>query len=267
MSGNTSTCDSEESPLVKVMSLPSAVNECSGIAILEDAFYTHNDGGDDPAIYVLDTLNKNISRKVILNDAKNIDWEDISLDGDYLYIGDIGDNTSNRSKNQLYKISLEAVNSGHITTDAFEKIDFSFRDKKGKKEKVNAEAMVTVDGTTYFLSKERKKTNLYTLSPGSDEAVYVRSYDIPYLITGLCKVSDTRYVASAYQKIGDNFYLSEGIEIILDAPGDWSKIEWNTLGLKLRAQCEGVEYQNGNLYFTTEGGTLHNGGLYKMKYQ
>lgn len=87
------------------------INEASGIVashVHPHLLYTHNDSGSGAEIYMLDTLGDFLG-KITLVDAKNRDWEDISMgpgenpDLSYVYVGDIGDNNAKRDKIQVYR--------------------------------------------------------------------------------------------------------------------------------------------------------------------
>ena len=61
-------------------SLPTELNEISGLVVYNDSLlFAHNDGGDDPRIYVLNLKGEILHSCLILN-VKNNDWEDIELD-------------------------------------------------------------------------------------------------------------------------------------------------------------------------------------------
>ena len=85
-----------------------AITEASGLAISSvnpDFMWIVNDSGGTPDIHLVNT--EGASRgKVRLQDATNIDWEDLasfSLDGkNYLLVADTGDNNSKRKSSILY---------------------------------------------------------------------------------------------------------------------------------------------------------------------
>ncbi|HEV7474232.1 MAG TPA: hypothetical protein VGN90_09285, partial [Pyrinomonadaceae bacterium] len=72
-------------------------------------YWTHNDAGNEPFIYAFDSQGR--SRGVWrVTGATSDDWEDMSTgpgpkpDTNYLYIGDIGDNSGTRSEIVIYRI-------------------------------------------------------------------------------------------------------------------------------------------------------------------
>src|SRR5690554_4344527 len=87
------------------------INEASRLAyshLHPSILYTHNDSGGEPAVYMIDTLGR-YQGKVLLEGAHNRDWEDISVVREngsgtsHVYVGDIGDNDSKRSRVHVYR--------------------------------------------------------------------------------------------------------------------------------------------------------------------
>jgi hypothetical protein len=91
-------------------------NETSGIEVSrrnrkwdEEIFWVHNDSGDGPYLYAV-TRDGDREAVIKLPGARSVDWEDIAWGpgpdgkGDCLYIGDIGDNDSNRNDCVVYRI-------------------------------------------------------------------------------------------------------------------------------------------------------------------
>lgn len=89
-----------------------AVTESSGLVAsrsMPGAYWTHNDSGDGPFIYGVGKQGEALGVWRVGN-AKADDWEDISIGPgptagkSYLYIGDIGDNTSSRNAIVVYRV-------------------------------------------------------------------------------------------------------------------------------------------------------------------
>lgn len=84
-------------------------------------FWTHNDSGDKPWLYLIDSVGHSIAT-FELKGAKHVDWEDIAIGPgpkkklDYLYVADIGDNAARRGKVVVYRVpepDLEYIKPGH----------------------------------------------------------------------------------------------------------------------------------------------------------
>jgi hypothetical protein len=73
----------------KSIALSEELKEVSGIQYINDTLLVaHNDGGNGPLLYFLNPNTGIILKRVFVKDVKNTDWEDIALDGKYLFIGD-----------------------------------------------------------------------------------------------------------------------------------------------------------------------------------
>lgn len=94
------------------------LNEISGLEFLNDTILVaHNDSGNSPHLYLLNLSGK-IVKKVLISNAKNVDWEDIACDNEYLYIGDIGNNSNKRSDLKIYRVrKADLLNVDFVTAD------------------------------------------------------------------------------------------------------------------------------------------------------
>ncbi len=91
--------------------LPEQLSETSGLAqSREDAgiFWTHNDSGDNPELFAIDTEGQ-IAGRIDIAGATFEDWEDIEAgscdSGNCLFIADTGDNDEEREFVTIYKIA------------------------------------------------------------------------------------------------------------------------------------------------------------------
>lgn len=84
--------------------------------------------GNDLELYQLDTLGV-LEKTILIDDAPNIDWEDITKDQQgNLYIGDFGNNDNNRKNLCIYKIKKEDLTKG--STAPSYKISFSYPEQR-----------------------------------------------------------------------------------------------------------------------------------------
>ena len=60
--------------------LPEDVPESSGLIFYNNRLITHNDSGNLPRLYEMDTLSSQVIRTIRIDNATNIDWEDITQD-------------------------------------------------------------------------------------------------------------------------------------------------------------------------------------------
>lgn len=103
--------------------LSNTLAETSGLIFWNNLVWTHNDS-DDVNVYGLDTLNGGILQTQPLTGSLNTDWEEVSQDSDYLYVGDFGNNgNGNRTDLKILKISKNSFLSG---SPVIETINFSY---------------------------------------------------------------------------------------------------------------------------------------------
>ena len=174
-----------------VKDLAFEVSESSGLININGRLFTHNDSGDTARLYEISPSTGLVLRTVIINGADNIDWEDISSDETYVYIGDFGNNLGNRSDLKVYKL---------LKTDLLEQlivnaqiINFSYADQVNYTYPANttpydAEALIVVQNNLYIFSKnwETQISKVYKLSttPGSYTLTSIGEHYFDVLITG-----------------------------------------------------------------------------------
>lgn len=134
-------------PPVKLADLEDkAIDESSGLVASRTSpgsYWTHNDSGNGPFIYAFD--NKGRRRGVWrVTGATSHDWEDMAAgpgpkpNTNYLYIGDIGDNSGRRSEMVIWRIPepvIPATDTGStekkaLTTEPAEAIRLRYPDGK-----------------------------------------------------------------------------------------------------------------------------------------
>jgi len=234
--------------------LPDEVFETSGLIFFNESLITHNDSGNEPILYELDTLNQSIKRRITISNVDNIDWEAITQDEEYIYIGDFGNNLGTRVDLAIHRISKEDF----ISFDAVEatSINFSYEDQEDFTNNGNsdwdAEAFFILNNQFVILTKQWKSFGsfAYTLpiTPGIHAANRVGAIADVGLVTDVTyDVATNRLVLMGYSTI-----LSPFIGIVedlnLESPFD-GYIQQN-LGLNF-VQAEGITQINSTNYFFT----------------
>jgi hypothetical protein len=170
--------------------LPSAVEETSGLLFLDGKIITNNDGGDAANLYEIDSLTGNLLRTININNATNVDWEDLADDETYIYIGDFGNNNGTRTDLKIYKIlKSDFKNNTQVSSEI---ISFSYEDQtnfnSSNTHNFDAEAFVIYEDSILIFTKNRGdfKTNVYKIPKtiGNHTAVKVSSANVDGLITG-----------------------------------------------------------------------------------
>ncbi|MBP0902928.1 T9SS type A sorting domain-containing protein [Mariniflexile gromovii] len=159
------------------LALPSTLSESSGAIFFNGKLITHNDSGGENKLYELDTISGQITRTVTITNATNVDWEDITQDDTYIYIGDIGNNVSgNRTDLKIYKLSKnDYLSSTSVTAET---IAFSYANQTNftasspNTTEWDAEALVSFDATHLIIFSKNwvnnnTKAYLVPKSPGS----------------------------------------------------------------------------------------------------
>lgn len=171
--------------------LPSELNETSGLINLDGEIWTHTDNGGKTELYLIDEADGSIIRTVEIKDANNTDWEDITYDDTYVYIGDFGNNDGSRTNLKVYRIKREDLASSNEVEA--KKIEFSYSDQTSfepsyHNTNFDCEAMISAGNKLFLFTKNwvDNKTNVYKLDndPGEHTAHYLFSYDVGCLISG-----------------------------------------------------------------------------------
>ncbi len=113
--------------LDKVFTLPSTLNECSGVEYSNgNMLWGLNDKDNASDIYAIDS-NGVITHSIVLAGVENIDFEDLARDEmGTLYVGDFGNNDNDRQNLVIHKI----LNPESISTPYEpEAIQFSYEDQ------------------------------------------------------------------------------------------------------------------------------------------
>ncbi|PCE64130.1 T9SS type A sorting domain-containing protein [Sediminicola luteus] len=167
--------------------LPEALKETSGLAIYNDSLISHNDSGGAPSLYVMDSLGMQIGRSIVIENAENVDWEDLAQDQDFLYIGDIGNNTGSRKQLTIYRVPLVALESNKVTAES---IRFTYPDQPENEtgqSDWDAEALVVKGDSLVVFTKRWKSmdTRAYTIPkiPGEFTARQVATFPVNGLVT------------------------------------------------------------------------------------
>ncbi|MDR6301086.1 hypothetical protein [Mesonia maritima] len=173
--------------VTKLAELPKDLEEISGIEKLTNSslIWGINDSGNEPIVYGFSEEGE-IEQEVEIENAENVDWEDLATDfNGTLFIGDFGNNDNNRKNLSIY-IVKNFLHQGEKAKA--EKINFTFEDQKkfpAKKGNRNfgSEAFIYKDGYLYIFTKNRTKhsdgtVNLYKIpaQAGTYQAKKIDTY-------------------------------------------------------------------------------------------
>ena len=188
--------------------LPNEIFETSGLLYFNGTLITHNDSGNEAVLYELDTLTLSIQRRVIISNVPNIDWEAISQDDEYIYIGDFGNNVGIRTDLAIYRIFKEDYLNSDIVTATT--INFSYEDQQEFTNSGNsdwdAEAFFVTDDHVIILTKQWQSMGsvAYEVSknPGNHVATRVGAIEYVGLVTDASYIPESnKLVLIGYSSI------------------------------------------------------------------
>ena len=253
------------SPPVKVDPMSDTLVETSGLQMADNFLWSFNDGGGQPAIYRIDTLSNTILQRVYLGGASNIDWEAMTFDGIYFYVGDFGNNANGaRTDLKIYKFPISAIPA--YTTASFfqipaaqiEVINFTYDNQPQPPQPAapnstafDCEAMVIDSGQIHLFSKNWINLNtthyvINSIAAGTYVAATKETFQTDYLVTDAAKAIGQKLITLlGYQNTGSanhfiyllsdysNGYFFNGNKRRLDLP------DVLTMG-----QAEGISFKD-----------------------
>jgi hypothetical protein len=172
--------------------LPDLLAENSGMTEIGSLFWLINDSGNEPALYGYDKDSNKVTATIMVDGAVNTDWEEITQNEEYVFIGDFGNNAGARKDLRIYRISktdLEAA-TGHVALSGV--IQFTYADQTDFTEAVentpyDCEAFIATPDSIYLFTKDwvTFHTRVYALSaqPGTQVARPRASWNADGLIT------------------------------------------------------------------------------------
>lgn len=171
----------------EIAQLDSLLEETSGLAWYAGAWWTHNDSGDEPRIFRLNSQGR-IEHQVAISNADHVDWESMAHDADYLYIADTGNNFNLRSVLQIYRLAWADLAAD---TARAELITVRYADHQGgspSSHNFDAEALAVRGEQLWLFSKNRGdlQTKLYAFpkTPGDYRPAPLQILPVDALITG-----------------------------------------------------------------------------------
>lgn len=210
--GSCTYAASSYSPTSSV-ELGTTLREISGMTYFKGKILALNDGGNGNKLFMLDTATGAILQTITVAGAGNYDWEDLSQDSSYVYVGDCGNNTSgNRTDLKFYKIDKTAFIDGSaaytIPATAVQVINFSYPDQTDftaapNNTKFDCEAFVVRHGKIHLFTKNWKGGYSVHYSLPIDAGTYVATRldslkTDQLMITGASLGGDDEILLTAY---------------------------------------------------------------------
>lgn len=242
-------------PVYSVL-LPNELPETSGLIHFQQGLLTHNDNSDEQ-LYVIDSINGSVLQTYALNGTSNFDWEEITQDSLYLYVGDFGNNAGSRTDLHILRIEKSSLLEG---TPAIDTIAFAYEDQtdftpSNQNTAFDCEAFIAGTDSLFLFTKNWN--DLFTVCysvpkvPGNYLAQRKDSSDVNGLITGATYLPNKRLIIlSGYSSL-----LQPFMYLLFDFEGtDFFSSFQQKINLSLNFhQVEGVSTTNGiDVYLTNE---------------
>ena len=246
-------------PVLITDSLSAKVNEQSGLVWYQDLFWVNNDSDCAASLYAYNKAGV-IKKELAISNFKNLDWEDVTDDKNYIYIGDFGNNFGVRKNLRVLRIRKSSFSSQDSSSIEAEEMPLAWADQdvfvpRKQNHDYDCEAFVAFRDSLYFFSKNWAdyKTRMYVASKDfKNQSLKVKAeFDADLLITGADLSSDGKVLAligykdyrtyvllfSSYK--GTDFFSGKSLRLDLSSLGG--------------AQTEAIVFDdNDSLYISTE---------------
>jgi hypothetical protein len=246
--------------------LPDELKETSGLYCpAARAAYTVNDSGNKPIIYTIDSSGQIINEKLL--SVKNTDWEALTGDSRYFYIGDVGNNSGKRKFVEIHAIPKQDSNikSNVTTSEIFYKIN-PVKKNKYLNHDFDAETLINLDNNLFLFSKSWNTGTLFIYQLNKAEPKqFVEPISEIKGLSGVITGGDfdsknNRFVLVGYKLNGmGSFY-----PFVTILNSDFTLLK--SFELSGYGQVEGVcVTPNGEVWFTQEGSFFSEHKLVKLK--
>lgn len=198
------------SPVKLCSKLSDTLQETSGLCYFNGTFWSHNDSDNPPMIFAFDSLNGRITHQVFIQNANNNDWEDITQDKDYIYIGDFGNNSGTRTNLQILKIKKSDIHMSRFTdTVNAEFIRFSMKEQSDFSDRFinndfDMEAFFYLNDSLHLFSKnwvdKQSRHYICPTDTGSYNLTAVETIDVGGQISGATVNADGVVMLVGYTK-------------------------------------------------------------------
>ena len=206
--------------------------------------WVQQDSGNPPLIYLVGH-DGTVTDSVLVEQAVNRDWEDMTLMNGQLYIADIGDNNAQYPDYTIYRFDEPSMAEERVTDP--DKIRFRYPDGSH-----DAEALL-VDAATndiYIITKRDAKSRVYKLPfpqdvSGLSEAVFVTELDFSGTVSAAMSPDGKEIIVKTYTRL--YLYTKKAADPVDEA----LKKAPSTLGYQVEAQGEAVSFGIDNSGFYT----------------
>ncbi len=238
----------------RIFALSKQLKETSGLLKIDDYFISFNDSGGKNTLLAFKEDDPENIKEIYIPGTVNIDWEDICMDDNYLYIADIGNNFGSRDTLTIYRIRKD-----ELFSEVKEVAEIRYRYTEKSRDYFNCwrnpfdcEACIVKDDSIWLFSKnwQDESSRIYTIptKPGFYEISEVNKIEPGMLVTGAAFHKES----SKLWLIGYHNFYPVLIRYYWDKDGVEAEQKYilkNRRGL----QTEAIYIDdNGDIYFTNE---------------
>lgn len=250
--------------------------EISGLAVFQNdsLIYTAADHGNPNHIYGLDA-DGNIQREIVIANAPNEDWEDLTTDSEgTLYISDTGNNENEREDQFIYIVENFARRAATSDTLNAKRLTFTLSDQKDYPPDLNnlnfdIEALLHYDGNLYMFTRNRSRnfdgvTKVYKLP--AQRGNYVAQLIDEYTVCD--DLNACAITGAALSPDGSKIALLTSDKVLLLSNFKGEKFfsgSIETFELGYSSPKEGIAFKNATtLYLVDERRAQTGGNLYEF---
>lgn len=246
-----------------IQSIPSTVDESSGVIFFNGNIWTHNDSGDDPIIYELSVASGQILQQVEFANATARDWEDIAQDSQYIYVSDMGNNAGKRTDLAIFKTPKSDVLDGSESTQAT-KLTIKYPDRtdfkpQAYKHNFDCEAILAFEDSLYIFSKNHLDQHCRFYSAANDLEEQTITFKDRLNTSGMITGADIDHENKIVALLGYNLDPKVGnfgafVWLFWDYPNrDFFKGKSKRINMPVIAQAEGIAFwKDGQFMISTE---------------
>ncbi len=246
-----------------ITDLSAEINKTSGLIQLQDRIITMNDAGGDSALFEFDLATGSVLRTVQIDKANNRDWESITSDQNFIYIGDFGNDLLQRNQFSVYQISLVEYLSSTIVEPQV--IRFQYPNCTN-----NADAFVAIDDSLYIFAHSDFGAFTYVYSipntPGNYTAHLVDSLQIFGHITDAAMTSADALILTALTSNGDFVAVTMDYGVACGHTFHISSQQIVSVPSSYSGQIEAIcMFASGQIYVTSEISTSGTSALFELE--